>query len=1064
MRKRPIIILLCLYLFHIISNYIWLKIDKSYLLFDAADYHINSLILFEVLKNSPLSLLSAKLFSVVGKSGLFVELFTACFYFIFGTSQDAAVMINSSIFLGVLLFSIYGIGKKIHNERTALLSVFIVSMYPAVFNHLRLYMFDLPLSAFVSLNIYLLLRSNNFKNRTFSILYGLVTGLGLLTKFNLLAFIIGPILLVFYNNLRQAGKKTSSRLKRQSLVFGLKPGNILREKKFNTALVTIIIMTLIFGIHSLRLMLSHSFGILWIRNLGMSGGSFGDKIISLSILWFYSFLIFTVSVINESLSLFFLLIFVIGLLIILKIRFKYTALLLLPILIPFFLLIFIFNTVGFTARYMLPGYIFVALISSVGIMNIRSSYIKKAIVVFILAFGLMQYFAVSYGCNFLPREIKIDLPSSIVKRPSFLKSVSYLKQEFAYADSASFLKNVAFFKQNLPLFNYRVSSQPQNDYEIINKIMNIYPSGKGCSIIFLDFRSDIGEILYPLKFEVFNKTKTMDNIKEPFFLEYDTPPNKYIPVCNYIQTIDYVAIAEGIPEDSGLRFLPYLKAEIQKTRRYFYDHLYLFDLAGKIELSDRRTLSIYRNKSNNIIAGPLAVKIRNAGVAIFYRGKEITGNSGLTGYCRYKQKDYFLEKAIWDIQRPDSNYILAYAKWPEFELTQMWELRLQDGHVDYKVYLDNPKRLFLQDFGIQLQFSPFYQNWRDKFKTGRFPKILPLPSDSQEIKTEAFLCNIVTIEPVKSPEGKLPGLLFRDLNDGYPKQITLYSTERAHIFNVSSVFTPKIEPTKNKPSLISSGQISLFTNNEEVKQVLKEGVYPVPSTFLKQGPLELFFILGRGDVVIYYKNKRITAGAGLNMCYKFAGSFYGSDELTWEIDKPTQNKLILKGLFSDLPFIQIWQLELSENNIINWQIEMEVKKKFEIEQGPYVNLILSDNYKRWLTLNKRGIFLPVFPWQKKWSWLDRPSSSIYIGVQKSSRAKDSLPGILLKIAQGLILDYTVPQNAGYLMRARALDIQREKDMKEPLELDIGKHKIFSGQIIVFKEDKDMDLFLKTDKK
>ncbi|MBL7196708.1 MAG: hypothetical protein ISS47_01265 [Candidatus Omnitrophica bacterium] len=58
-----------------------------------------------------------------------------------------------------------------------------------------------------------------------------------------------------------------------------------------------------------------------------------------------------------------------------------------------------------------------------------------------------------------------------------------------------------------------------------------------------------------------------------------------------------------------------------------------------------------------------------------------------------------------------------------------------------------------------------------------------------------------------------------------------------------------------------------------------------------------------------------------------------------------------------------------------------------------------------------------------------------------------------------MLDCTVPQNTDYSIRARALDVPRQKDGIEPLKLDIGRHKIFSGQIIIFEKDKDMSFFL-----
>jgi hypothetical protein len=114
------------------------------------------------------------------------------FYRLFGTSTDVALMRNA-IFVAMLLFSVYGIGKRLFARKVGLLAAFIVSTYPILFSISRMPYVDYSLAAMVALAIYLLVVCEGFRHRPGSLLLGLVIGLGVLTKWPFVAFAGGPI-------------------------------------------------------------------------------------------------------------------------------------------------------------------------------------------------------------------------------------------------------------------------------------------------------------------------------------------------------------------------------------------------------------------------------------------------------------------------------------------------------------------------------------------------------------------------------------------------------------------------------------------------------------------------------------------------------------------------------------------------------------------------------------------------------------------------------------------------------------------------------------------------------
>jgi len=112
--------------------------------------------------------------------------------FFWGSSADSLTMANIP-FVGILLFALYQIGRKIHNEESGVLSGLIVLFYPMVVGLSRAFMLDFPLLAMSALSLYFLLYSERFENRAYSILFGISFGLGMLTKPAFLTFVIVPL-------------------------------------------------------------------------------------------------------------------------------------------------------------------------------------------------------------------------------------------------------------------------------------------------------------------------------------------------------------------------------------------------------------------------------------------------------------------------------------------------------------------------------------------------------------------------------------------------------------------------------------------------------------------------------------------------------------------------------------------------------------------------------------------------------------------------------------------------------------------------------------------------------
>ncbi|UCE19900.1 MAG: glycosyltransferase family 39 protein [Gemmatimonadota bacterium] len=148
-----------------------------------------------------------------------VPIVTSFLYMFFGTSASTAVMSNM-IFLLILIFSIYKIGALIFERNVGLLACVFILLYPIVLQHSVLYMLDLPLTAMVALSIFTLVKSDYFKSTKYSLLLGFCFGLGMLTKWTYLFFMLGPFIYsIFKALLPKFSKNDFERYSRSGVSF-----------------------------------------------------------------------------------------------------------------------------------------------------------------------------------------------------------------------------------------------------------------------------------------------------------------------------------------------------------------------------------------------------------------------------------------------------------------------------------------------------------------------------------------------------------------------------------------------------------------------------------------------------------------------------------------------------------------------------------------------------------------------------------------------------------------------------------------------------------------------------
>jgi len=662
--------------FHSINNLIWLNIDTSFLRLDSWREWSYSLKVFDFLGSLPRFPHSLPLSTLEPLSwhGMFVGLITAPFYFIFGAGQDAAVMINSAIFLTLLILSVYSLAKKVsgNSRKAGLFAAFLVSFYPVIFNHSRLFMLDLPLTALTSAGLYFLTASNAFTDKKNSLAFGICLGLGLLTKFNYILFIAGPLLFTLYLGLRGKGNKDKTfaamNIRRLILaalalsvlfyflkswdifqrIYGLTCGNIMRA--YRIQFPEFIVLKISWLLSSLETAVSD----------GMS---------------FVLFAAFLASVYPFYTS-----------------RAKNKTELSLAMEIPLFTYIFILILdPGSMLRYSLPVLPAAAVITSIGLLRLRSS---RILITLIAVAALLQFFAVSFGIPALPGSIGF----------SFNKNTA-----------AGF--RLVLFKQKLDISPYtkdRSSHPSKLDWKsrhILDIINKDNPSGKHITALMLSAPPEIYEAISAMA--AFSKQPlsivTVDLV-EAFYVKRFAPLDGLCLSADYLLILDYkTAPSPGDPKTEWER-------KIEGSKKIFYRNIGKFNLLESVRLPDNTDLLIYKNTSysgsgGSISAnnGELRADFDSGSCRIFYKGAEVTHGLGLFSAVFSLQSWRDSKEAVWSVKKDGDSRLIATGRWMCAPVKQTWFIDVAPAKITWRIKLEAENTVKIEAVDCKLMLPDKYK-------------------------------------------------------------------------------------------------------------------------------------------------------------------------------------------------------------------------------------------------------------------------------------------------------------------------------------------------------------------
>ncbi|HYR90721.1 MAG TPA: glycosyltransferase family 39 protein [Terriglobia bacterium] len=200
MRHRFLLAASFLYL--VAADLIWIARDTRPPFWDMAEHESAALRIYEAFTGQGLRGI-ADLSQVTAPYPPFYQSVVAGFYAVFGRSVDSAQSANL-LAIGILLLATYGLGRTVLEPLPAAAAAVMVNFYPYMLWLSRETLIDYWLTSMVALAMWSLMRTNDFLDRKRSIIFGIVCGLGMLTKWTFALFLVLPTLWAARKNVKNA--------------------------------------------------------------------------------------------------------------------------------------------------------------------------------------------------------------------------------------------------------------------------------------------------------------------------------------------------------------------------------------------------------------------------------------------------------------------------------------------------------------------------------------------------------------------------------------------------------------------------------------------------------------------------------------------------------------------------------------------------------------------------------------------------------------------------------------------------------------------------------------------
>jgi hypothetical protein len=464
--------------------------------------------------------------------------------------------------------------------------------------------------------------------------------------------------------------------------------------------------------------------------------------------------------------------------------------------------------------------------------------------------------------------------------------------------------------------------------------------------------------------------------------------------------------------------------------------------------------------------GQIGGIFNNGKFILRYKDSAIT--CGLAGHAIIKSsgKEYLSTTALWEVQKSSTDReIIVTGRWPDLKVSECWRIVfLNEKEFIWEIVLDISEETYLEIFSTSAVLIDSYKSWFTLEGATDFPDKFAHISDWHCSTVDDPLNRVIGFRGNNNLENATPSIIFDRVQDnlnvssqvgntgpdisgrGIIYQYMPENLDRKYAKGRYRCFSAKVMVFEGS----QNNEIQCYLDN--ARKIMQE------NKIIRKESISLFCM--KNKVQIYWQDRLITSGVGLNTKFRCQDKNYSAHDGHWNINKENNDQIVITIFWDDDPgFVQTWILRLRDGNTIFWEIDMDIRDQIKI-RNKQAELILNQEYDKWLTPDERGDF----------SRLDKQGNAVVldkyinncIGVENDSSNNFVLPGLLFRY------DGNFPA-ASYLSKIdqkepvtelRYLEI----DCKENFYIPAGKYKYFSGRMVIYDRETKSNLAGIADKK
>ena len=432
----------------------------------------------------------------------------------------------------------------------------------------------------------------------------------------------------------------------------------------------------------------------------------------------------------------------------------------------------------------------------------------------------------------------------------------------------------------------------------------------------------------------------------------------------------------------------------------------------------------------------LFVDVDHKMIRLYYRDKEVTQGHGLHSSFLLNRQWSEIKEAQWSTRKISSGGVSLVCSYPEWPFLEIWEFSVTPaGSIGIRVDIESAEETAFDNFDVRLQLSTDYEKWATTFEKGNLAALHFIDKIAPVRLKESKVSQMMIIPGEKN---SLPRVLFK---------ATLLPENR-----IFGVYRVKDEPEDlicvNSSLIIPKRKAAVFQKRRNYFSgevfLGKEAVFDQKekpsgiSANIKKDKLNVFFDQGRGR--IEFDGRELSSGLHVYTSLRSGGIWYDSYQAVWKLIDQSPTEMVFSGDWPYIPVSQIWRFKLEKNNLIFWEVEMEVYKEaaLEIEQS---NLMLSTQYTNWEAPGSGG---GEFPAEFTSQYDILPFRSYYGTAKELIAVSPGLPRVFFVNLGGDPGSRVVVENSDDFYSSRLLQFQRTN----PNKLKSGKYPYFKGEIRV----------------